>query len=262
MQTSRQLRSRQLLGIAAVLLWTVTACAGDRSGTAPALRPLGSEAGSGDRDTDTSDPIDSSVGSSIDSAPAAADPPAPVDPGPGPGRAESLREELDALLARFDDAVTGLYADPLSAGDDHERASLRWLDVVVGGSQLDREVRGRILAAARDDNMMVVPAPEEDTSFVNTASAVTSHADGSISWTNCGFSSGVGVDLLDRHVLDDDRAVTTGRGRAIRSGSGRLMVSELWDDRTIVVEPDAPNPCLEPSGDGGATDTTSTEDRP
>ncbi|MCZ7629494.1 MAG: hypothetical protein M5U19_10770 [Microthrixaceae bacterium] len=156
---------------------------------------------------------------------------------------EEAREEVAELLERFDAALTALYANPLAAGDDEHPLSVKWLEVVVGGSQLDRQVRGRILASATRDRMRIVP-DAHGTSFANVAIGLNQEPDGSLTWTNCGYAPGVGVDLGTGQVLDDNRTSTRGRGRAVRGPDGRLSISELWDDETVLLDPGEPDPCI------------------
>ncbi|MEZ5238008.1 MAG: hypothetical protein R2716_03325 [Microthrixaceae bacterium] len=145
------------------------------------------------------------------------------------------------MLERYDAALTALHAEPLAAADDDHPLTRDWLSVVVGGSQLDREVRGRIVAAALDDSMAVVPGPEG--SFSNRALEVEVSPDGSLRWTNCGYAPGIGVDTGTGAVLDDNRTTTSGRGTAVRGAGGSLVVSELWDDEVRVLAPGEPDPC-------------------
>lgn len=181
-------------------------------------------------------------GADPDPAPLA-DPTGAGDDSATPGQTSALHDEVVDLLGRYDLAITALYSDPLAAGDDSHPASRAWLEVVEAGTQLDREVRGRILASGRDDAMAVIPPTGAATSFVNTATAVEESSDGSITWTNCGFSPGIGVGLDGGEVLDDSRAHTSGTGRAVRESDGTLKLVELWDDSTEVLGPDATNPC-------------------
>ncbi len=152
------------------------------------------------------------------------------------------RVEVAGLLARFDSAISALYSDPLAAGDDNHPLSVDWLAVVLGGSQLDREVRGEILAAGRDDSIRIVPDPQ-GISFTDVAIKVTREADGSLTWTNCGYAPGVAVDLVSGEVRDDNRTSTRGRGRAIAGPDGESIISELWDDETYILEPGEADPC-------------------
>lgn len=156
---------------------------------------------------------------------------------------EQAQREVADLLGRFDTALTALYADPLAAGDDTHPLSVAWLDVVVGGSQLDRQVRGRVLASGTADRMRIVP-DEHGTSFTNVALEVTKAPDGSLTWTNCGYAPGVGIDIDTGEVLDDNRTSTRGRGTAVRSANGALSISELWDDETVILDPGDPDPCI------------------
>lgn len=150
------------------------------------------------------------------------------------------------LLGRFDAAISALYAAPLAAADDNHPLSVAWLDVVIGGSQLDRQVRGRILASGTEDGMRIVP-DAGGTSFKNVALEVTEEPDGSLVWTNCGYAPGVGVDLRTGEVLDDNRTTTRGRGKAIRGSDGTLRISELWDDQSHLLAPGEPDPCVAPA---------------
>lgn len=151
-------------------------------------------------------------------------------------------QEVALLLGRFDAAISALYAEPLAAGDDHHPLSVAWLGVVVGGSQLDRQVRGRILASGTEDGMRIVP-DAGGVSFENVAIDLTEESDGSLTWTNCGYAPGIGVDLETGVVLDDNRTSTRGRGRAVRDSDGTLSISELWDDESHVLAPGEPDPC-------------------
>lgn len=227
---------------------SVGACGrGEPRAGSTGVRPLGTAdptgTGSGTGSTGT---VDSTVavGSSDqarDDSPRADT--APVDETASEVGQPDARRRIDALLDRFDVAITELYRQPLAVGDDSHPVSRQWLDVVIPGSQLDRQVRGRVLAAGTVDRMRVEPPQRGTTSFVNTASEVSEAADGSVTWTNCGFSPGVGVDIADGQVLDDSRAVTRGRGRAVPQPDGTLAVAELWDDSTEVLPAGAENPC-------------------
>lgn len=152
-------------------------------------------------------------------------------------------EALTELLGRFDAAISALYAEPLTAGDDNHPLSVAWLDVVIGGSQLDRQVRGRILASGTEDGMRIVP-DADGTSFTDVALELSEEPDGSVTWTNCGYAPGVGVDLDTGEVLDDNRTSTRGRGRAVRGSDGALSISELWDDESYLLAPGEPDPCI------------------
>lgn len=152
------------------------------------------------------------------------------------------RQELRALLGSYDRAITALYADPWAAGDDVHPLSVAWLEVVTPGSQLDREVRGRILSAAREDNLRIIPPPF-GTSFTNTALAVTEEPDGSLTWDNCGYAPGVGVDITTGAVLDERRASLRGRGTAVRGSDGHLVISQLFDDETTLLGRGDADPC-------------------
>lgn len=152
-------------------------------------------------------------------------------------------KEVAELLGRFDSAISALYAEPLAAGNDNHPLSVAWLDVVIGGSQLDRQVRGRIVASGTDDGMRIVP-DAGGTSFTNVALELTQEPDGSLAWTNCGYAPGIGVDLDTGEVLDDNRTSTRGRGRAVRGSDGLLSISELWDDESHLLTPAEPDPCI------------------
>lgn len=176
-----------------------------------------------------------------------------VAPGVESGTGASpVDAELDQLLGRFDAAISALYADPLAAGDDAHPLSVAWLGVVVGGSQLDRQVRGEILAAGAEDHMRILP-DRDGVAFANTALEVSVHPDGSVTWTNCGYAPGVGVDLDTGEVRDDNRTTTRGRGRAVRDEHGGLVMSELWDDRTSLLPPGEPDPCVALAAGTGGT---------
>ncbi len=168
--------------------------------------------------------------------------------------------ELDDLLQRFDIAITGLFAEPLAAAADDHPLSRAWLEVVVAGSELDRQVRGRILASGTDDGIRIV-AGDEGISFSNVALEVTEQPDGSLEWVNCGYAPGVGVDMHTGEVRDDNRTSTRGRGTAIRGTDGELMISELWDEESTLLADGEPDPCpaLVDARGGQGSEGTSTE---
>lgn len=238
----RHRRSALRRGARAATLVTATfvACslvtgACSRSAGQGSIEPLDEAASSDQSSTTDRSPRDRSPSGSVD-VPGTTTPTGAADPD------TDAAAELDELLTRFDRAISELYAEPLAAGADDHPLSEAWLRVVVAGSELDRQVRGRILASGTDDGMRIV-ADDEGISFSNVASELTVNPDGSLEWLNCGYSPGVGVDIRTGEVRDDNRTSTRGRGRAVRGADGRLLISELWDDETRLLEDNEPDPC-------------------
>lgn len=150
--------------------------------------------------------------------------------------------EVTSLLVEYDRALGELVAHPAAAADETDPLTVAWHRIVEPGSALDVEVRTRIATDGRDNHMRIV-AGEEGFAFRNLPLAVSADVDGSVAWTNCGFSPGIGVHIDTGAVIDDRRASTRGRGRATRSHSGALVITELFDDRTDLLRDDEPDPC-------------------
>lgn len=221
------------------------------SGDPPRLQPLGSghvaerDGAEPDRAA-TSDSPPSGAADLGDDAGEPVPAPTPDPAGPATGGAASPRNaaeaEVDELLARYDAALTALSAEPGAVTDPAHPLTLAWHSVVASGSALDSELRGRIHSDLVDRRMVIHPGAE-GTSYRTLAITVSETPDGSLGWTHCGYSPGVGVNATTGEVLDDRRASTRGSGRAQRMADGSLVVVELHDDGIEMLEPGEADPC-------------------
>ncbi len=167
--------------------------------------------------------------------------------------------QIEALLRAYDEAVSGLAADPDAAAEDDDPVSRAWLAVVAPGSQLHSQVRSRIIYDGRDSRTRLVP-DADGIIFSDVPLDIVLEADGSITWDNCGYAPGVGVHAETGAVIDDRRASTRGHGRALRAGDGRLQVHELVDDVTTMLAPGEPDPCPELAAAARRRETLGDED--
>lgn len=173
--------------------------------------------------------------------------PDPVDEATVGHDSGTLAAEVTELLAAYDRALGDLYATPLAAADADHPLTVGWHEIVEPGSVLDDEVRTRILTDGRDNHLRVV-AGAEGFAFRNLPLEVEDGVGAEMGWTNCGYSPGVGVHTVTGEVIDERRASTRGRGRAVRAPDGHLVLTELFDDRTELLGDGEPDPCPGLSG--------------
>jgi hypothetical protein len=194
-----------------------------------------------------SEPVGSvdTVGSSdtVDSADTDATAPAdttaptrPVD-----ARPADLRSQVDGVLNRYARALTALAADPerLARPGTAERAA--WDRTVLAGSALSEDLLGALVRRQREEGMVVRPGPG-GLSYRHRPLRVEPPDAGTISFTWCGWSPGIGVDVHDGSVLDDAVAHSHGVGQ-LRIVDGRWML-ELLDELDLTALPaGSPDPC-------------------
>jgi hypothetical protein len=168
------------------------------------------------------------------------DRPEPTHP-PAQARTGAVAE-LDQLLAAYDAALGELAASPAAAVEVDHPLVVRWHQLVAVGSELDQAMRTRIRDDVVERSMVVRPGPD-GVSFSTRALRARVDDDGGIDFEHCGYSPGVGVHVATGEVLDDQRATSSGTGRAERDPSGTLVLVALHDEQVRLLEPGETDPC-------------------
>ena len=230
-----------------VLALAIAGCTADRPVT-DAVRPVA--AGSDRTRVDHSAATESTVTTATDrghapttvTTPVTTTPRTTRDPGTDPpDAATAAPPALEALLVDYDRTLTLLSADPAAAADVNSALRQRWLSVVAAGSLLAGDLPDGVLRLQRDRNEVVRP-PAGALSYVHHAVRTVPAADGSLSFTWCGWSPGIGFDLTTGAILDDGVAHSHGTGRAVSTPSGwRLVVLEMTD--STILPAGSPDPC-------------------
>jgi hypothetical protein len=165
-----------------------------------------------------------------------------TDDGSGAAAGSDPPGEIAALLAAFDRAVTALAADPARAGRPGDELVAALRAVVRPGTVLESDVLTRIAVDAQANRMRIEPGPD-GLSYRHVATSLSTAADGSVAWDNCGYSPGVGIHMDTGEVLDDRRASTRGWGRAEPGPDGALVLVELVDEPWRMLDPGEADPC-------------------
>jgi hypothetical protein len=239
---------------AAVLIALVVAVVGLTAGCATSERA--------DR-VDRLQPLDdtgpASAGGSRPARPASPTPPPDTDPptstppttrSNGSPPASPARRSIDDLLARYDRALTDLAAHPETVGDPRSPVRAAFDAVVTPGTALADDVTGAIVSRHRD-GVVVVP-PATGLSYRHRALVTQPADDGSVSFTWCGWSPGIGRDDRSGAVVDDGVAHAHGTGRA-RGGPGGWVLDALDQTDLDVLAPRSADPC--PAEATGSTAT-------
>lgn len=222
---------------AVVTVGLIGGCGGTAVHRSPEVRPLAK----GDSDP----PTTVATSPAPTTAPSAdADTATPTATPSPPAPDAHPRREVSDLLATYDRALTDLAAHPEAATDPAHPLTVAWHRVVSAGSALDNELLSRIAVDGRDNHMVVRP-DDSGLSFHTSALRVSDEADGTVAFTHCGYSPGVGVDATTGAVLDDRRASARGQGRTHRGADGALVMLELRDESLVLLAAGEPDPCPE-----------------
>ena len=166
-------------------------------------------------------------------------------PTPQPVGDPALRAEVNALLVRYDEALTRMAADPAGTLDTTSAVSVAWRAVVSPASLLASDVRDDIVDRYRTEGYAVRPPDGHNLSYVHHALEVTAGTDGSLGFTWCGWSPGIGIHVPSGDVVDDSVAHSHGTGRAVlpgASGGARVLTSLDVTDLNLL-DPGSPDPC-------------------
>ena len=167
--------------------------------------------------------------------------PAARPPGATPADTASLRAQVDRILERYARALTDLASDPERRARPGSPERAAWDRTVLAGSVLSEDLLGALVRRHREERMVVRPGPG-GLSYRHRPLAVEPPRDGTISFTWCGWSPGIGVDADDGSVLDDGVAHAHGTGQ-LRLVEGHWML-ELLDELDLsVLPPGSPDPC-------------------
>jgi hypothetical protein len=168
--------------------------------------------------------------------------PAPDDRADGGGPpTDPAAPALDALLGRYDRALSALWADAAAVDPSHP-AHAAWMATIVPGSRLAAEVAAGLRTEVIDNGMVIVPPAAGATSWVHHSREVVTAADGTVSFTWCSWGPGVGRSTSDGTVVDDAVAVAYGIGVA-RPVAGELRLDALDELDRRVLPPGTPDPC-------------------
>jgi hypothetical protein len=148
---------------------------------------------------------------------------------------------VSALLARYDRALTALWAEPAAVDPTHPTHAA-WLATLVPGSRLAADVATDLRTEVVDNGMVIVPPAPGATSWVHHVGSVATAADGSLSFTWCGWGPGIGRSTIDGSVLDDAVAAASGIGVA-RTVGDRLLLDALDELERRVLPPGTPDTC-------------------
>ncbi len=157
------------------------------------------------------------------------------------GGGADLREQVDRVLERYARALTDLAADPARTAQPGTPERAAWDRTVVAGSVISEDVLGSLVRRHRDEGRVVRPGPG-GLAYRHHPLVVEPPSDGTISFTWCGWSPGIGVDADDGAVLDDGVAHSHGTGQ-LRLVDGRWMLELLDELDLTVLSPGSPDPC-------------------
>lgn len=118
-------------------------------------------------------------------------------------------------LSRYDEAVTALAVDPVTAADATSAVRELWDRTVTPGSLLHDDVLERMVLEPLANGTRLLPGPE-GVGHRHHVTAITGTGDDHISFTWCGYSPGIRVERGSGAVVDDHVAVMGGVGRVVR----------------------------------------------
>ena len=153
---------------------------------------------------------------------------------------DALRARVDAALLRYDLALTGLAAHPDRAGDPAAPERTAWAGVVVPGSALDDAMVEEVVRRATEEDGAVLPPPG-GLSYRHTALSARA-VDGTVEFTWCGHSPGIGVERSSGTVVDDAVGHSHGTGR-LQPAPGTDLVAQLDQTELEVLPAGTPDPC-------------------
>lgn len=165
-----------------------------------------------------------------------------ADPSPDlAGQDDDLRAQVDRVLERYARALTDLAADPERRAPSGTPERTAWDRTVLAGSALSEDLLGALVRRHREERRVVRPGPG-GLAYRHHPLVVEPPADGTLSFTWCGWSPGIGVDAEDGTVLDDGVAHSHGTGQ-LRLVDGHWMLELLDELDLTVLAPGSPDPC-------------------
>ena len=223
--------------LALLLVAVSSACGGSKPGVADRLRPIDDErvATTTSVTTPPTRPQGSTASTTTTSATAAT---TALPPQPGVGSGD--RRAVDDLLERYDRALTDLAATPDAVNQPGHPALVAWNNVVNPGTVLAEDLPAAI--AARRAAGVVVRPGAGGLSYRHRSIELIPAPDGSLSFTWCSWSPGIGYDVATGGVVDDGVGHAHGTGRA-RIVDGRWAVDALDQSDLEVLPPGAADPC-------------------
>lgn len=152
-----------------------------------------------------------------------------------------VRELVDGVLERYAVALTELARDPEAHSTPGSEARTAWDRVVLPGSYLSEERIGALVRRQQEERMVVHP-PADGLSYRHRPLRVEAPLAGTVSFTWCGWSPGIGIDVEDGSVVDDEVAHAHGTGQLRRVGD-RWMLERLDELDLVVLPPRSADPC-------------------
>jgi hypothetical protein len=169
-------------------------------------------------------------------------PPPPLSVAAAPtGSQEPTRQLVDDALERYDRALTDLAAEPLAASAPGTPQRAAWDSAVVAGSQLSTGMAAALVRRQQHDRMVVRPGPG-GLSYVHRALVVEVPAGDTVSFTWCGYSPGIGIDVDTAEVLYDTVGHAHGTGQLRRIG-GDWVLEALDEFGLQLLPPGSADPC-------------------
>jgi len=157
------------------------------------------------------------------------------------GGTEDLRSQVDRVLERYAHALTDLAVDPERRTRPGTPQRAAWDRTVLTGSPLSADLLDSLVRRHREERRVVRPGPS-GLAYRHHPLLVEPPLDGTISFTWCGWSPGIGIDADDGTVLDDAVAHSHGTGQ-LRLVEGHWMLELLDELDLAVLPPGSPDPC-------------------
>jgi hypothetical protein len=216
-----------------------TACSASDTGAADRVRPIDADRATAVPDvgpaTPTTQPNSTTTitATTMEPATSAVDPTA-VD------ASDADRAVIDDLLERYDRTLTDLAADPVAVSSLGHPLLIAWQSVVTPGTALAEDLPAAIMS--RHAEGVVIRPGADGVSYRHRALQVIPAADGSVSFTWCAWSPGIGYDTATGAVVDDavGHAHGTGRGHVV---DGVWRLDSLDQSDLEALAPGTPDPC-------------------
>ena len=225
-----------VVGLAVLGLGIGTACSASEPGAADRVRPI-------DGDRATGAPADGTSTATSRPGPTTSTTDrqvAPTDDTTVAEPSDADRAAIDDLLARYDRALTDLAADPAAVTSLGHPLLIAWQAVVTPGTALADDLPAAI--TARHAEGVVIRPSTEGISYRHRALQVIPAADGSMSFTWCAWSPGIGYDISTGAVVDDAVGHAHGTGRShVVDGTWRLDALDQSDLDALA--PGTQDPC-------------------
>lgn len=169
------------------------------------------------------------------------------------------RSTVEAVLDGYAAALTLVAADPVATTTPGHPTRAAWDAVVDPASAFSEEMLTWRVQRAAVERIVVRPPTTTDgaVSYRHHALEVGAPVLDTISFSWCGWSPGIGVDLDTGEVVDDAVAHAHGTGLVRRGADGQWRLDRLDQTDLILLAPGSDDPCpreverhLDPAPDG------------